>query len=155
LNNEAKRDQLTDVLALVQEQMTDIAALRKKQAALTVSASVADGMVEVTVNAHGQLVKTIIDESYLDDYEFEELGDHITEAAQMAARDAGRRVVQMMAPISERRKAFPALSDIVEGAPDLRELTPPGADPFAGPGRAQTPDDNEGGHESAFATVRR
>jgi DNA-binding protein YbaB len=70
-------------------------------------------------------MKTVIDESYLDEYEFDELGDHITEAAEAASRDAARRVAEMMAPISERRKGLPSLSEVMEGAPDLRDLAPP------------------------------
>ncbi|MDT5208827.1 MAG: hypothetical protein QOF67_1242, partial [Mycobacterium sp.] len=58
---------MTDVLALVREQIADIAALQKTQAELTATGEAADGMVEVTVNAGGQLLKTVIDESYLDE----------------------------------------------------------------------------------------
>ena len=139
---------------MVQEQLADIAAVQKKQAELTATGTAADDMVEVTVNAHGQLTKTVIDENYLDDHEFDELSDHITEAAQSAAREAVRRVSEMMAPISERRKAFPALSDIVDGAPDLRGLTPPGLDPFAAPQPRRTPDHDDG-RDDTFPTVRR
>lgn len=139
---------------MVQEQLADIAAVQKKQAELTATGTAADGMVEVTVNAHGQLTKTVIDENYLDDHEFDELSDHITEAAQSAARDAVRRVSEMMAPISERRKAFPAMSDIMRGAPDLRDLMPPGLDPFAAPQPRRTPDQDDG-RDDMFPTVRR
>jgi DNA-binding protein YbaB len=147
---------MTEVLALVQEQMADIAAMQKRQAELTTIGAAADGLVEVTVNAQGQLVKTVIDESYLDEHEFEELADHITEAAQAAARDASRQVVAMMVPISERRKQFPSLSDVVDGAPDLRELVPPWLQPVvAAPDPRRDHDDDDGREERAFPTVRR
>lgn len=139
---------------MVQEQLADIATVQKKQAELTATGTAADGMVEVTVNAHGQLTKTVIDENYLDDHEFDELSDHITEAAQSAARDAVRRVSEMMAPISERRKAFPAMSDIMQGAPDLRDLMPPGLDPFGAPQPRRAPDQDDG-TDDTFPTVRR
>jgi DNA-binding protein YbaB len=155
LSNDARRHQMSEVLALVQEQMADIVAVQKKQAELTATGAAADGMVEVTVDARGQLVKTVIDESYLEEHEFEELGDHITEAAQAAARDASRRVAAMMVPISERRKAFPSLSEIVEGAPDLRDLTPAWLDPFAAARSQRSPDDDDGSDETPFPTVRR
>jgi DNA-binding protein YbaB len=153
LSNDARRHQFTEVLALAQEQMAEIAAVQRKQAQLTATGVAADGLVEVTVNAHGQLVKTVIDESYLDDYEFEELADHITEAAHAAARDAGQRVAEMMVPISERRKRFPGLSEIVDGAPDLRDLAPSWLDPFAAP--RQNPNENDGRDDTTFPTVRR
>jgi hypothetical protein len=106
------------------------------------------------VNAQGHLVKTVIDESYLDEYEFEELSDHITEAAQEAARDAVRQVAEMMVPISERRKRFPSLSEFVEGAPDLRDLVSEWPQPVASTSRGKR-DDDDGMQDSAFPTVRR
>jgi DNA-binding protein YbaB len=145
------RHQWTEVMALVQEQLAVIEAVQKKQEELRVTATAADGMVEVTVNARGQLVKTVIDESYLDDFEFEELADHITAAAEAAVRKATRRVSEMMAPISERRKGLPSLSQFVEGAPDLRDLLPQWVQSHAA---SQTPD-NGGSDETPFPTVRR
>ena len=150
MGNDAMRHQMSEVFGLLQEQMADIAAMQRKQAALTASAAVADGLVEVTVNAQGRLLKTAIDESYLDEHEFDELADHITEAAQRAADDAALRVSEMIVPISERRNAFPSLSEIVEGAPDLRDLMAGGLDSVAG--RRQ---DSDGGSEDgAFPMVK-
>lgn len=146
---------MTEVLAQVQEQMADIAAMQRKQAELSVSATVADGLVEVTVNAHGHLTKTVVDEAYLDEFEFEELSDHITEAAQAAVRTATARVAEMMAPISERRQALPALSEIIDGAPDLRDLVAPALESLVATVPRADPDDNDGTDESAFPTVRR
>ena len=155
LSNDALRHQVTEVMALLEEQLADIAAVQKKQADLTATGTAADGRVEVTVNARGQLIKTIIDESFLDDHEFEELGEHVTDAAQAAALDAARRLAEMMAPISQRRKAFPPLSEIVEAMPDLRDLAPPGLDPIAVAWPRQSPGDDEGGDRPTFITVRR
>jgi DNA-binding protein YbaB len=146
--------QMTDVLAQVQEQLADIAAVQQQQAELTATASSADGLVEATVNAQGQLMKTVIDETYLDEHEFEELADHITEAAQAAVQEATRRVAEMIAPISERRRALPSLADVMEGAPDLRELAPRWLDPFAAASPPGTTND-DGGDETTFPTVRR
>jgi DNA-binding protein YbaB len=146
---------MTEVLALVQEQMADIADLQKKQAVITAKVAVADGLVEVTVNANGHVVATDIDESYLDEHEFSELADHITEAAQAATRDVARQVTEMMVPISERRKRFPSLSDVVDGAPDLRDLVPPWLQPGTAPGSRHDRVDDDGREENAFPTVRR
>lgn len=144
---------MTDVLALVQEQLADIAAVQKQQAELTATGAAADGMVEVTVNVAGHVLKTVIDESYLEEHEFDELSDHITEAAQAAARDAARLAAEMMGPINERRKRFPSLSDIVDGAPDLRDLAPAWPQPTTT--ARQDADDRDGPEESTFPTVRR
>lgn len=145
------RHQVTEVMALVQEQLSDIAAAQQRQANLTASGAAADGMVEVTVNAAGQLIETVIDESYLDDHEFDGLGSHITEAAQAASREAARRVAEIMAPISERRTALLSFSEGVDGAPDLSAVAPPWLDPFA-PDRRPRP---SGDDETRFPTVRR
>jgi DNA-binding protein YbaB len=155
LNNDELRHEMTEVLALVQEQMADIAAMQEKRAAVTATAMAADGMVEVTVNAQGHLIKTVIDEAYLDDHEFDELSDHITKAAQDAASDAARQITEMLVPINERRKQFPALSDIVDGVPDLRDLVPSWLQPVAATGPRQEHDHDDGREESAFPTVRR
>jgi DNA-binding protein YbaB len=155
LGNDELRHEMTEVLALVREQMAEIATTQQKQAAVTATAAAADGLVEVTVNAQGQVIKTVIDEAYLDEHEFEELSEHITQAAQEAARDAVRQVTEMLVPISERRKRLPSLSDIVDGAPDLRDLVPSWLQPVAAPGPRHDHDDDDGREESAFPTVRR
>jgi DNA-binding protein YbaB len=130
LSNDAAHHRLTDVLGLLQNQVADIAAVREKQAALELTGQAADGTVEVTVNARGQLVKTVIDKSFLDDHDFDDLGDFVTKAAQAAAKDAAGRVAEMLAPINERHAKFPSLSEVVEGMPDPRDLMPPGLDAF-------------------------
>jgi hypothetical protein len=112
------------MLSDMRDQLADIAAMEKKQAELEVGGKAADGTVQVTVNARGQVVKTEIDKSYLDDHEFEELGGHITEAVQAAAAEAGRQVAEMLAPINERHNKLPSLSDIINSLPDL-SLDPP------------------------------
>ena len=166
LSNDAARHRLTDVLGLLQNQVADIAAMREKQAALELTGRAADGTVEVTVNARGQLVKTVIDKSFLDDHDFDDLGDYVTEAAQAAARDAAQRVAEMLAPINERHGKFPSLSEIVDGMPDPGDLMPPGLDAFfSAPGRRDdSPVSPAGGRyddgsatddEADFPTVRR
>ncbi|MGV9800137.1 YbaB/EbfC family nucleoid-associated protein [Mycobacterium sp. NPDC003449] len=144
---------MTEVLALVSEQMADIAAMQQEQAQLTATGEAADGLVVVTVNAQGHVIGTAIDESYLDEFEFEELGEHLTAAAQSAAQAAADEVAAMMVPLGERRRMMPALSEIVDGAPDLRDLTDSvlGHDGPIGPPRGR---DDDGLDESAFPTVR-
>ena len=153
MSNDGLRHHMTEVLALVSEQMADIAAVQREQAQLTGSAEAADGLVEVTVDARGHVIETVIDESYLDEYELEELGGHVTSAAQSAAQLVAQRAAALMVPIGERRKTFPSLADIVDGAPDLRDLTRSvfGHDDAA---EVATAADDDGHGESAFPTVR-
>lgn len=124
LTNDAAHHELTDALALVQEQIADLAELHKKRATLTAKASRADDTVCVTVNAQGMVIDTAIDETYLDDFDFADLGAHITAAAQSAAREVARRSAQLLAPLSERRRRFPSLPSIVDDMPDVVDLIP-------------------------------
>ncbi|MFN6547619.1 YbaB/EbfC family nucleoid-associated protein [Mycolicibacterium nivoides] len=153
MSNDALRHQMTEVLALVQEQMADIAAVQREQAQLTASAQAADGLVEVTVDARGHVVETVIDETYLDEYELEELGGHVTEAAQSAAQLVAQRSAALMMPIEERRRMMPSLSDVVDSAPDLRDLTRAVYGDDDAVVRAGEPEDDDR-DESAFPTVR-
>jgi hypothetical protein len=139
-----------------------MAALEEKRAALRASGRAAEGAVEVTVDARGQLVKVAIDEDYLKDHKFDELGEHITEAARTAAADAGQRMEQMMAPYTARFGSFASLSQKVKGPADLEELLSAGFDSVAGRGSAGDgspgdPGDGGGEHEDGgeFVTVRR
>jgi DNA-binding protein YbaB len=130
LSGDSARERVSDVLVGLRDQLADIAAVRKKQAALEVAARSAEGSVEVTVNARGQLVRTVIDQCFLDDHDFDELGGYITEAAQAAAAEAAGRVAELVAPINERHKRFPSFSDIVAGLPDPSDVMPPGLEVF-------------------------
>jgi DNA-binding protein YbaB len=122
VSNDAARHDLNDLLARVQEQMADFATLQKKRAALTARASTAEGTVEVTVNAQGTVVRTVIDEAYFDEFDLPELGNYITSAAQTAAQEVWRRSAELLAPLTERRSRMPSLSDHIEGAPDVGNL---------------------------------
>jgi DNA-binding protein YbaB len=163
LSNDAARDRVGEVLADLRDELADIASIQKKQAELKVAGQAADGSVEVTVNARGQVVKTVIDTSYLDDHGFEDLGGYITEAAQAAAGEAGRRVAEMLAPINERSRKLPSFSEIVEGLPDPSDVMPPGLDLF-GPGSRRREDSpvssagaryDDGDGETEFPAVKR
>ncbi|MGA5541653.1 YbaB/EbfC family nucleoid-associated protein [Mycobacterium sp. NPDC051198] len=153
MSNDALRHQMTEVLALVSEQMADIAAVQREQAQLTATAEEADGLVRVTVDARGHVIETVIDESYVDEYDLEELGGHVTAAAQSAAHDVAQRAAALMMPIEERRRMMPSLSDIADTAPDLRDLTRSvfGNDDAAVQATDPEADDRD---ESAFPTVR-
>jgi DNA-binding protein YbaB len=152
MSNDAARHDLDDVLARVHQQMAALSEVRNKQAAMTATAAVADGTVEVTVDARGTVIKTLVDETYLDDYEFAELGDHVTAAAQAAARDLQQRMAALMVPLNEQRAALPSLSDILPGAPDLRSLFNDLDKPTT---NSTAADDGDGWEESTtYPTVR-
>ncbi|BBX89059.1 YbaB/EbfC family nucleoid-associated protein [Mycolicibacterium boenickei] len=144
MDNDAARHELIDALALVQEQFADLAAVEEERAALSSTATSADGSVTVTVDCDGVVIHTAVGETYLDDHDLADLGRHITDAAQAATRDVEQKVAELLAPLAQRREQMPSLSDIVEGAPDIRDLL---STPAAGPqgcirsGRAEDTDD--------------
>jgi len=119
--NERPAADFTDLVAQAQEHLANIAAIQRQQAALTATASVAAGMVQVSVNARGVVTETRIDHDYLDEYDVEALGHNITDVAQQAAATVQRRASALMAPLMERRAALPSLSEIISGATDLRD----------------------------------
>jgi DNA-binding protein YbaB len=119
VDNDQLRHDFTEVLALVQEQMREQSAVQHKRSALVAKAAAADGAVEVSVNAQRVVTAVVIDESYLDDFEFADLGGHIVEAARAAAGEIERRAAALLAPLAERRRAISALADIVVDAPDF------------------------------------
>jgi DNA-binding protein YbaB len=124
LDNDAARHDLTEALALVQEHMADLAIVEKKRAALSATATAADGTVVVTVDARGVVSTAAVDESYFDDYGLAELGHYVTAAARAAAGDVERQTAELLAPLADRRAQFPSLSEVVKGAPDIRDLVP-------------------------------
>jgi DNA-binding protein YbaB len=154
LSSDAARDRFGDAVDALRSQVADIAAVKKKRAALRVEGQAADGTVEVTVDARGQLVGVAIDKSYLDDHDFDDLAGHVLEAVRRAAGEAERRVAEMVTPITERDKSFPTFSDIVEGLPDLADLIP-GAPRQGSSGPSSGGAFDVGDDGAQFPTVRR
>ncbi len=111
-----------DLMASAQEQIAQIQVVQQRRAALVAHASTADRMVTVHVNAQGVVIKTEIDPDFLDDYDFEDLPGFITDAAQQAAAKVAREGEALLAPLRKASQALPSLSDVLDGAPDLRDL---------------------------------
>jgi DNA-binding protein YbaB len=122
MDADGARHELTEALALLQEHIAELAIAEKKRAALSATATVADATVAVTVDAHGVVSNTVVDESYLDEHDLGDLGDFVTAAAQDAAQQVQRQAARLLAPLAERRARFPSLADVVDGAPDIRDL---------------------------------
>jgi DNA-binding protein YbaB len=120
--DETDRQELDHVLALVQEQMRDLAVMEEQRAEITATASTADGSVEVTVDAQRVVTSVVIDESYLEGFELAELGGFVVDAVRDAAQEVQRRSAALLTPLSERRESLAAFSDSSIVAPDLQEL---------------------------------
>jgi len=154
MDNESIRSEFGQVLALVQEQMRDLANVQQQRSTMVGKATAADGLVEVTVNAQRTVVETVVDESYLEEHEFAELGGHVTSAAQAAVRQLDRRAETLLAPMNKRRKAVSEISGNVIGLPGFREalaeVSAMGDSLRPQPGPAE----NQGDDGSSFPTIR-
>lgn len=151
----------TEILAQAEEQMAEIAAIQKKQAALVTTASAADGLVTVSVNAQGVVIETKIDRDFLDEFDLDDLGRYITQAAQAAAKDVQSQAAALIAPAAERRKVFPSLSELIPDAPDIRDFTAeipkPSLAPPNSPSRLSLegdPDDHHHGEDEPWFGIR-
>jgi DNA-binding protein YbaB len=154
VSNESIRNEFGQVLALVQEQMRDLSNIQQQRSTMVAKATAADGTVEVTVNAQRTVVKTVVDESYLEDHEIVDLGEHVTSAAQAAVRQLDKRSEALLAPMNERRKAVSDISGNVIGLPGFREaLAEVSAmgDVLQSPTK---PTENDGDDASTFPTIR-
>jgi len=120
--NEEAKHQLEQVLSQFDEQMQDFATVRQKQASLTGTGAAADGSVEVTVDGQGVVIKTVIEESYLDDHDFAELADHITEAARAASNEVRSRWSGLLGPMNRRAVEIAGMTSRPGGAPSVQEL---------------------------------
>jgi len=154
VSNESIRNEFSQVLALVQEQMRDLANVQQQRSTMVARATAADGMVEVTVNAQRTVVRTVVDDSYLDEYELAELGEHVTSAAQAAVRQLDKRSEALLTPMNERRKAVSEISGNVIGLPGFREALAE-VSAMGDSLRTQSkPTENESGDGSSFPTIR-
>lgn len=157
MDNDQLRHEMDHLMALVQEQMTDFADLQKKQATMTATGTAADDTVQVTVDAQGMVIKTVIDEDYLKDFEFEELGEHVTTAARTAATKAAQQIAELVAPLTERNKELPSMADLGGGLGDFSALIDQfmqAANPD--PARSEPTQDKGGWNQgpAGFPTVR-
>jgi len=89
----------------------------------------------------------------LDHHDIAELGNFITAAAQAAASDVERQTTELLAPLAQRRDRFPSLSDIVEGAPDIRDLLP-SLHPVDAAQQTAGDAGHDGGEVNHYPTVR-
>jgi DNA-binding protein YbaB len=122
VDNDAMRHEVGDLLARVQDQMRDLSEMQQKRSTLAATASVADGTVEVTVNAQNILTDVTIHEDYLNDYEFADLGGYITDAVQAAGAEMQRQSTAMVAPLLERRQSLSLVSGLAADIPELQQL---------------------------------
>ncbi|WP_458686103.1 YbaB/EbfC family nucleoid-associated protein [Nocardia tengchongensis] len=121
--NESAKAELASMIDEFQQQMRVLGEIQQKRSQLMATGYALQKQVTVVVNADGTVIETRIDPE-LEDLPLYELGKAITEAAQAAATELGRKSAELMNPIQERRGRMPKMSDLIEGMPDLTERIP-------------------------------
>ncbi|MEV6771279.1 YbaB/EbfC family nucleoid-associated protein [Nocardia sp. NPDC051030] len=120
--NEFMKAELASMIDEFQVQMAVLADIQQKRAQLTAAGTALQKRVTVTLNADGVVIETKFVDT--EDLTHEELAKAVTEAAQTAATELGRKSAELMNPIQERRGRMPKMSDLIEDLPDLNERIP-------------------------------
>ncbi|MFB7877973.1 MULTISPECIES: YbaB/EbfC family nucleoid-associated protein [unclassified Nocardia] len=110
--NEHAKAQMADILETVQEQMRAIAQVQRDRAQIVASATVRK-RVTVTVNADYKVIETKFTPD-IDDLTYTEIAKAVTEAAQQAAVEVGRRTQELMAPLQRERARLPKITELVD-----------------------------------------
>ncbi|ORJ64736.1 YbaB/EbfC family nucleoid-associated protein [Mycobacterium simiae] len=155
MNNDATSQDLVHLLSLVREQLQDLPAMQQKRSSLTAKASAANGTVEVTVDARHCVVKTVIDESYLQEFDFAGLGEHVTKAARLAAQDVEQQALALQALLADRRREILSFSRMVEDAPAFHDAITRLRSTAPDEGRRARDEDDGFDDFSQFPIVRR
>jgi DNA-binding protein YbaB len=155
MNNDAMKNDLAELMALVQDQMRGLSEMQQKREVLTATVKTADGSVDVSVDARGIVTEIVIDESYLEAFELADLGGHITRAAREAAQEVAQRAAALLEPLTQRRGSIRGLSEAAVDLPELGDIMsyldvarPPLTDASASGGVS------EDGEQGLFPNVR-
>lgn len=130
-SNSALHVRVDTMLERLHEQTAALAAAQGAVASLTAEGESPDGLVRVTVDASGTVVSTRLDPAAFSRSTPERLAEAFGVAAQVASREVRARAAELMAPVSELADEFPDLTDLVPGAPSIRNLVPTVASEFA------------------------
>ncbi|MBF6130647.1 YbaB/EbfC family nucleoid-associated protein [Nocardia brasiliensis] len=123
MHNERTKGNVADLLDTVNQHIRSIAEVQQKRVELTATATAGKGRVRITVNADGVVIDTEFSDD-IDDLDYDEIADAVTEATQDAAAEVARKAEELIAPIRDTRSRLPSLSSLVEGLPDIRTKTP-------------------------------
>ncbi|MBF6165064.1 YbaB/EbfC family nucleoid-associated protein [Streptomyces gardneri] len=121
-STDALRDQVDSLLEVFEQQRRDLADAQSAIASTTVTAWSSDNLIRVVSNAAGVPVEVHVEPEAFKRSTPDKLGHSITEAVQAAARLALEATRQAVAPIEASGEGIPDLSDLVPGAPSIRDL---------------------------------
>ena len=119
--NATMREQMNSLLDGLQKQTAQLQEAQAAALAATGSATSADGLITVEVNAAGVVTGTRLAQSAFRGSSPEKLAASFTEAAQAAARVARAQADAALAPMQQD---VPDLPDLFPQAPSLKSLIP-------------------------------
>ncbi|WP_280273131.1 YbaB/EbfC family nucleoid-associated protein [Nocardia wallacei] len=120
--NEELRVQVDSMLETYEQQRRELADLQTRLASTTGEAWSSDNLVRVVSNVSGVPLEVHLVPEAFKRSTPEKLGRSIAEAAQSAAQSATELSQQAVAPIEELAGELPDLSDILPGAPSIKDL---------------------------------
>ncbi|MBB5911547.1 DNA-binding protein YbaB [Nocardia transvalensis] len=120
--NDALRAQVDSMLETFEQQQREVADVRSRLAATTAEAWSSDNLVRVVSNVSGVPIEVHLEPEAFKRSTPEKLGRSMAEAAQAAARAAAELSEQAVAPIQNLAGELPDLSDLVPGAPSIKDL---------------------------------
>jgi hypothetical protein len=109
------------ILDAVRDEIAAVAHAQRERAALTATASGADGRVTVTVDANG----TVIDTRFSADVAtlpYAEIASAVTATAAAAAQEVRGKGAEIMDRVRREHPALPNLSEIAPQVPDLAAI---------------------------------
>jgi DNA-binding protein YbaB len=143
--NDALRTQIDSMLEALERQQEHLGEATARLSTTTAEAWSADGLVRVTVNAAGVPIGVHLDPESFKRSRPDRLGASVAEAAQAAARAAAQLAREAIAPLRAIADEMPDLSDLVPGAPSLKDLLNPPTPGPTTPEPANTPGEDSWG----------
>ncbi|MYR07556.1 hypothetical protein GTV32_15145 [Gordonia sp. SID5947] len=134
-------DDVAPLLDTMNSLMSEMGEIRQTAAALTATATELGGRVQVTVNARGIVVETVVDEDALTTVTARDLGAAFTSATQKAAQQVAEKAQELWAPIIEKQKSLPRASNLLDGLSDITTMFGTRSEPPLHPHRHDDPDE--------------
>ncbi|WP_433671988.1 YbaB/EbfC family DNA-binding protein [Nocardia sp. CA-136227] len=122
MSNEHARSDMAQLLDEMRRQVREVARIQGERAGITGRATVRK-RVTVATDANGMVIEVRFG-SEIADLSYPEIADAFVRAASAAAADAARQVRELVARFQQQRSGL-SLSDLIDGAPDLRSVLPP------------------------------
>ncbi|MFW0783845.1 YbaB/EbfC family nucleoid-associated protein [Gordonia sp. CPCC 206044] len=122
-------DDVEPLLDTMSSLIGEMGTIREQAATLTATATELEGRLQVTVNARGLVVHTVVDEDALSSTTASRLSSAFTAATQGAAQEVAKKTQELWAPVIEMQKSLPRATDILDGLPDIGSLFGPQPEP--------------------------